>query len=92
MYIHDTYDIKFETNEIVCVMYQVIQEFCIQLEEEEDGKKLGATDLSHRLCPASRRRLEAGLCTRRLARPGLRSAAPGLPAAAALPSGTAELP
>ncbi len=63
-----------------------------QLKEEEDGKKLGTADLSHRLYPVAKRRLAAGLCMRRLARPGLRSAAPGLLAAAALPSGTAGLP
>lgn len=63
-----------------------------QLEEEEDGKKVGTADLCPHLCPVARRRLEAGLCMRRLARPDLRSAAPGLSAAAASPAGTAELP
>jgi len=100
IYIHthmNSYDIvKFCSNVTTCVMHGAIQEFCNRWDqqkgEEEDDKKLGPADLSRHLCPVARRRLGAGLCMRRLARPGLRSAAPGLPAAAALPSGTAGLP
>lgn len=54
-------------------------------------REASIADLSPRLSPSARRRLEAGLCMRCLARPNLRSGAPALPAAAALPAGTAGL-